>query len=139
MRGICLPAAWLAIVSALASASPAAASAGRAAAQETINFASVSGRVTDPQGAVVPGAHVAARQIETNATLESVTDQEGRFRFPYLRVGRYEIVVRTPGFNDAVRALKLTLGAAFELPISLTLAGVDTSVTVSGEATLLEA
>ena len=41
-------------------------------AQETINYASVSGRVTDPQGAVVPGAQVSARQTETNVTAETV-------------------------------------------------------------------
>ena len=53
-----------------------------ALAQETVNSASVSGRVTDPQGAVVPGALVTARQTDTNVTRETVTDGEGRFRFP---------------------------------------------------------
>ena len=48
--------------------------AASAFAQETINSASVSGRVTDQQGAVVPGAQVAARQTETNVTAEAVTD-----------------------------------------------------------------
>ena len=37
-----------------------------AVAQETVNYASVSGRVIDPQGAVVPGAVVTARQTDTN-------------------------------------------------------------------------
>ena len=92
-------------------------------AQETINYASVSGRVTDPQGAVVPGAQVTARQTETNVTAETVTDQEGRFRFPYLRVGPYEITVRLQGFADATRSLTLTVGSAFELPVSLAVGG----------------
>jgi len=60
-------------------------------------------RVTDPQGAVIRGAHVTARQVETNLTAEAVTDGEGRFRFPYLRVGSYEITVRQSGFADATR------------------------------------
>jgi hypothetical protein len=117
----------------------ASASARPAAAQETINHASVSGRVTDPQGAVVPGAAVSARQVETNLTSESVTDADGRFRFPSLRVGPYEIKVQLVGFKDVVRPLTLTVGSAFELPITLVLAGVDASVTVTGEATVLEA
>ena len=72
-------------------------------AQETVNYASVSGRVTDPQGAVVPGALVTARQTETNVMAEVVTDEEGRFRFPYLKVGQYEIAVHLEGFADATR------------------------------------
>jgi len=108
-------------------------------AQETINYASVAGRVTDPQGAVVPGAVVTARRTETNLTAETMTDAEGRFRFPYLRVGQYELRVRVPGFVDGVRKLTLTLGAAFDVPVSLTVAAVDSVITVSGESTMLEA
>jgi outer membrane receptor protein involved in Fe transport len=111
----------------------------QASAQETVNSASVSGRVTDPQGAVVPGAQVTARETETNVSRETVTDQEGRFRLPYLKVGRYEITVRLQGFADATRTLTLTVGSAFELPVSLKLGTVDTNVTVSAEATVLEA
>jgi len=47
-----------------------------ASAQETINTGAISGRVTDPQGAVVPGATVVARQIETNVRMEATTDQQ---------------------------------------------------------------
>ena len=114
------------------------ASADIAQAQETINYASLSGRVTDPQGAVVPGAAVSARQTDTNVTGETTTDSEGRFRFPYLRVGSYEVKVHVQGFADVVRTMTLTLGAAFDLPVSLSVAGLDTAVTVTGEATLLE-
>jgi hypothetical protein len=117
----------------------AAASAHSAAAQETVNYASVSGRVTDPQGAVVPGARVTARQTETNLAVDVVTGRDGRFRFPYLRVGPYEIQVRLQGFADVTRMLTLTVGAAFELPVSLTVGAVNTTVTVTSEATVLEA
>ena len=110
-----------------------------ASAQETVNYASVSGRVTDPQGAAVAGAHVTARQTEINIARETVTDAEGRFRFPYLRLGPYEIAVRHAGFADLTRRLDLTVGAAFDLPIPLAIETVAASVTVSGSATILEA
>ena len=115
------------------------ASAHITAAQETINYASISGHVTDPQGAAVPGAQVAVRQTETNVTGETVTDRQGRFRFPYLKVGPYEIKVRLQGFADATHSLTLTIGSAFELPVALTVAPLDTSVTVIGETMVLEA
>jgi hypothetical protein len=109
------------------------------AAQETIASASISGRVTDPQSRVVPGAQVVARQLQTNVTTETLTDQDGRYRFPYLKVGPYEITVHLDGFKDAVRRLTLTVGSAFDLPIAIALAGLDTTVTVTGDATVLEA
>jgi hypothetical protein len=108
------------------------------AAQETVNFASVSGRVSDPQGAVIRGATVTARHTETNVTATTTTDDEGRFRFPYLRIGPYEITAKQAGFADTTRALTLTIGAAYELPLSLGLGEVTTTLTVTGQATVLE-
>src|SRR5258707_6145534 len=108
------------------------------AAQEAVNFASVGGRVIDPQLAVVPGAQVSARQTDTNVTAETTTGADGRFRFPYLKVGRYEVKVRLQGFADATRTLTLTVGGAYDLPIALALEGVSADVTVTGETTTLE-
>jgi hypothetical protein len=108
-------------------------------AQQTIESASVGGQVTDVSGAVVSDARITARHLDTNVTSTAVTDQQGRFRFPYLRVGPYEIVVQRDGFTDVTRRLTLTVGAAFDLPVSLAPASVVTSITVSGQATVLEA
>jgi hypothetical protein len=107
-------------------------------AQETVHFASVSGRVVDPSGAEVQGAGVTSRQTETNLTRTAETDAEGRFRFPYLPVGHYEIIVRRLGFADAACSVTLTVGAAFELPITLVVAAAEANMTVSSEITLLE-
>jgi Carboxypeptidase regulatory-like domain/TonB dependent receptor len=115
------------------------AAAARAHAQEAINLASVSGTVIDTQGAVIPGARVSARHMETNVTAETVTNPEGRFRFPYLRVGTYEVKVQVSGFSDSTHILKTTLGAAFDIPVMLSLAGLDASITVNADATPLEA
>ena len=108
-------------------------------AQETVNYASLAGRVVDAQGAVIADARVSARQIETNVAAETVTGKDGRFRFPYLKVGSYELTVRQSGFADAVQRLTLTIGAAFDVPMTLTVEGVSTSVTVTGAPTILEA
>jgi hypothetical protein len=110
-----------------------------ARAQETINYASVSGRVTDPSGAVVAGAHVIARQIDTNVIAEASTDPQGRFRFPYLKVGPYEILVQQTGFADAIHQVTLTVGSAFDLPIPLSVGALSTDVTVTAPVVVLEA
>ncbi len=117
----------------------AAAAVGIASAQETIHHASVSGRVTDPSSAVVEGAKVTARQIETKITSSAATDREGRFRFPYLKVGPYEIQVSHPGFADAVRSLTLNAGAAHDLSFGLVVGSADAKVTVVSDSAVLEA
>ena len=66
--------------------------------QETVNNASVSGRVTDPSGAVIQGARVSGRQTDTGITNVTSTGRDGRFRFPYLQVGCYDITVSHAGF-----------------------------------------
>jgi len=111
----------------------------RAVAQETINLASISGRVTDSSGLVLRGAQVVARQTETNVKATVSTDHDGRFRFPYLRVGPYEVVVSLTGFNTLARSVTLSAGAAFDLSFVLPIKTVESTVTVTGEAAVLEA
>ena len=123
---------------ALTACAVALAVASSAAAQESINHASVSGRVVDVQGGVLPGATVTARQLETDVSVSVVTDGSGRFRFPYLRIGAYELMVQLPGFSEAHRRIALTVGAAFEIPFVLAVEGVATTVTVHAEAPVLE-
>lgn len=108
-------------------------------AQETVNNASLSGRVIDPSGAVVRNAEVVARQTSTNVSKSAATDSNGRFRFPYLQVGVYEVVVRQAGFQENVHTVTLSLGAAFELPIVLSVGSAHATVNVDAEAPLLEA
>ncbi len=109
-----------------------------ASAQETINNASLSGRITDPTGAVIRNATVTAHAVATDIATTASTDSAGRFRFPYLPVGQYEVTIHEAGFSNAKRTLTLTVGAAFDLPVTLT-PGSAEAVTVSTEAPVLEA
>jgi len=113
-------------------------SGGFAMAQESVNYGSVSGRVTDPSGGVVAGASVTARQLNTNQASTATTDSEGRFRFAYLKVGPYEIKIHKDGFGDATRILTLSAGSAFEVPASLQVASASSRVTVGAQSEVLE-
>ena len=109
-----------------------------ASAQETVSYASIGGRVVDSQGAAVVGATVTARQTETNVADAVMTDAMGRFRFAYLRVGPYEITVSQAGFTPYVRQLRANVAAAFDIPVTLQVAGVETAVAVTADAPVLE-
>ena len=109
-----------------------------ASAQESINYASLAGRVTDPQGASIAGAEVTARHTATNVKASAITEQDGRFRFPFLKIGSYDVAVRAQGFKAFSRPLTLNVGAAYQLPIGLEVGGLEERVTVTGDAPTIE-
>ncbi|MEO6909903.1 MAG: TonB-dependent receptor, partial [Edaphobacter sp.] len=109
-----------------------------ASAQQTVNNASLSGRVIDSSGAVVADAQVTATQSATNISRTTSTSKDGHFRFPYLSVGTYNVRVQQAGFADALRSVTLTVGADFDLQIPLRVAGTQTAIDVSSQPTLVE-
>ncbi len=111
---------------------------GVVSAQQSIHYASISGRVTDPSEAVVEGAIIVARQLDTKLTNTVESGRDGRFRFPYLPIGRYEVEVQKPGFAVSTHLMTLTVGAAYELPIGLAVGTSAEKVTVTGEAAMVE-
>jgi hypothetical protein len=107
-------------------------------AQETINNASLAGRVTDPTGAVIRNATVSVRSLSTNVEAKATTNASGLYRFPYLQVGQYEVTVHDEGFSDSRRAVTLTIGAAFDLPVTLAVGSARDVVTVGTNPPVLE-
>src|SRR3974390_3500861 len=75
------------------------------------DLAAISGRVTDPSGAAVAGAAVAARNDETGASRSATTDEGGLYSIAYLPVGGYEIQVTRKDFKQAVHGgIHLSVG-----------------------------
>jgi len=62
----------------------------------------IIGTVMDPSGAVVPGAHVAVRNQDTNAQREVLTNDDGDYSVPLLPPGLYEVSVELTGFRRSV-------------------------------------
>jgi hypothetical protein len=108
-------------------------------AQQTVDVASISGRIVDSSGAVIPGANISATHSETNVAATAISDQEGRFRFPYLRIGEYYVTASLAGFRDAARRVTLLAGSAYEIPFTLAVAGLESTVMVAADAPILEA
>ncbi len=102
-------------------------------AQQTVTSATLGGRVEDAGGALVSGASVAVTNVNTGWTQTNTCDGDGRFRFPYMQVGTYEMTVDAPGFERLSRQLTLTVGQAVDLPLKLTVAGVAERVDVTAD------
>jgi len=92
---------------------------------------SIQGVVTDEQKALIPGANVSVRHLETNATRTTNSDEGGRFRVLNLPVGTYEVTVDQPGFTKYVRSgIILTLNQNAVVEATLKVAGITEAVTV---------
>ncbi len=99
----------------------------------------VAGRIVDSTGAVVPGAKVTATNSQTNATAEAVTGSEGNYTIPYLLSGSYAITVEAQGFKKLVRSgVEVRISDRLSLDLQLDVGGLTETVSVTGEAPLLE-
>ena len=107
-------------------------------AQQTITSASLSGVVQDSEGAVVNGVSLTATNLATNQQETATTDDGGRYRFPYLRVGDYRLSIDAHGFAPLTKQLTVTLGQSLNLPIKLEVSGVSAQVNVLTDALLIE-
>lgn len=112
--------------------------AGQALAQQSVDSATISGRVVDQSGAVVPEAEVRVRNVERNQTWDAHANEQGRFNVLYLPPGPYALTVQAAGFSPRELQLSVTVGQALDVPIALAVEGVTTAVDVVGEVPLVE-
>jgi hypothetical protein len=128
---------WLSIV--LVFVSLTALLAPRASAQGGASTAGVSGKVTDATGGVLPGVTITVTNLATNQQRSVVTNEEGVYRFAGLQPGKYSIASDLEGFARFLQSdITLQVGGASEVNITMRLSSVNESVTVSGQAAIIE-
>jgi hypothetical protein len=99
----------------------------------------ISGTVTDPSGAVVPGAQIAATDTGTNMEYKSVSSSAGEFVFNNMPVSSYTITVAASGFKSVkVDKVPVTAASTYTLPIRLGVASTGETVEVTANALSLD-
>ena len=95
----------------------------------------ISGSASDATGALIPGASVTVRNVDTGLTRELVSDEQGRYSAPNLPVGSYEVQISLPGFRTEIRkGIELSVGQQLVLNVTLQVGQVAETVEVTGEA-----
>ena len=112
--------------------------AASAMAQAQATAADLSGTVTDPNGAVVAGATIHARNTATEISRTVTANGQGEYQIIGLPPGEYEITAEAATFKKVVISpVKLTVGQRAELTIKLEVGTADAVVNVSGDDVLV--
>jgi hypothetical protein len=120
----------VAIIASLCGASPASAQ---------IRSSTITGTVTDPQKAIVPGATVVITNEGTNASEELVTNEAGLFTAPLLAAGTYSVTVTLTGFAPFKRlGIVVNATETVRVPVELSVKALGETVEVSADAPLLQ-
>ena len=103
------------------------------------NQGTLSGRITDPTGAVVVHAQVSARNIETGVSFAGESSEVGEFRFPALPLGTYDVSISMTGFRAArYSKVVIQLNSIAILEVKLQVGVTADSVTVDASAPSLQ-
>ena len=103
------------------------------------NTGIISGRITDPSGAVVPSAQITVTQTDTNVNANSVSNSDGLFRIPSLTEGPYRVSVTANGFKKQLRdGLTLRIGENLDVELKLEVGAATESVSVTDALPLLD-
>jgi hypothetical protein len=102
------------------------------------NAGAVSGTVTDPTGAVIPGATVTLVNVVSGLSRDTATDASGQFVFPNIAFNPYRISVSATGFAPLSRSVEIRSVVGISLKLVLPIATADATVTVEATGDLVE-
>ena len=99
----------------------------------------ITGTVTDSSGGVMPNARVVITNVQTGVAKETLTNDEGYYRVPYLHPGKYTVTVDQQGFSPStVSDVNLSVGLTATVNISLKPGSPSEAVTVTATMVHLE-
>jgi hypothetical protein len=99
---------------------------------------SITGEVTDPTGAVISGAHVAAHNLDTGVDTTTTTNSSGIYRIEFLSIGHYQVSVQATGFNtETLPPFVLEVLQTANFNVTMAVGSSSTTVNVSAAAPIL--
>src|SRR5262249_9981160 len=99
----------------------------------------ISGAVTDPTGAAVPGAVITGINASTGATAKTTTSEQGSYALPSMLAGTYRITVTKSGFRSETRSgVEVNAGVSVTVNIRLEVGQTSETVEVSAGAEMVQ-
>ncbi len=97
----------------------------------------ITGRITDDQGAVLPGVTVSATAVATKVVRTTTTDQNGIYVFASVQPATYEIRVELSGFRTVATRTEVRIGATMTVDAKLQVGGLAEVVQVTAQEPLI--
>jgi len=99
----------------------------------------VFGTITDPTGAVIPGAQVTVSSVSTGSKRDAFTDTKGQYYVVGLPTGKYTVRIDKEGFQTEIReGIAISPAAAIAINLTLQVGAVPQQVTASAEAPTID-
>jgi hypothetical protein len=99
----------------------------------------ITGTISDPQGARVPGVEVIALRVDTNQKFTGLSSNDGTYVIPALPIGKYEITATLTGFSTYKQTgIVLEVGQRLRIDIGLKIGSVSETVEVTGEVSRVQ-
>src|SRR5579863_4750887 len=102
---------------------------------QTSTTGNIAGLVTDPTGAVVPGASVTLRNLDTGISTSKTSNAEGSYNFALLAPGNYSLSANATGFQGVVQKVTVALGASVTANLKLSISSQSETVDVTEQVT----
>jgi hypothetical protein len=98
----------------------------------------ITGTITDPAGAVIPGAQIEAENINTGAIYRANSTNTGNYTIGQLPAGKYQLSSSVAGFKQFMQTgITVMVAQTLRIDIKLEVGNISETVTVSADATLL--
>jgi hypothetical protein len=102
-------------------------------------LANITGTIRDSSGALIPGAKVLVKNMETGSVRTLTTNDDGSYQATFLQPGKYEVILGGGAFSTFdQKNISLTVGATLTVDAKLTPASVSDQVVVTSDAPLIE-
>src|SRR5262249_29479573 len=99
----------------------------------------IVGTVSDPTGALIPGASITVTNVNTQITNDTITNEQGLYQAPLLPIGTYTVTANMPGFQKAVtKPEKLEINQSLRIDIKMVVGERTESVLVEEGITHVE-
>ena len=102
---------------------------------QTSTTGDIAGVVTDPTAAVVSGAPISLKNVDTGSSTSTTTNAQGSYNFSLLQPGNYSVSANVAGFQKVLKTVTVTLGTSITVNLQLSLSSQVESVDVTDAVT----